>query len=70
MKDVRGLLLFGSPHRFTAPAHLPKLTYARALEMSDAGCDLVQRHALEAARDRGMPLVVRALEASEHTVLS
>lgn len=69
VKDVAGYFS-SDPHIDSRARHLPKLTYARALEMSDEGCDLVQRHALEAARDRGMPLVVRALEASEHTVLS
>ena len=69
VKDVAGYFS-SDPHIDSRARHLPKLTYARALEMSDEGCDLVQRHALEAARDRGMPLVVRALETSEHTVLS
>ena len=30
--------------------------------MADAGCDLVQRHALEAARDAALVLVVRSLD--------
>ena len=31
--------------------------------MADAGCDLVQRAALDAARDALLPLVVRSLSA-------
>ncbi|MCA1649755.1 MAG: hypothetical protein LC753_05550 [Acidobacteria bacterium] len=69
VKDVAGYFS-SDPHVDSRARHLPSLTFARALEMSDEGCDLVQRHALEAARDRGMPLVVRALQAPEHTVLS
>jgi hypothetical protein len=37
------------------------LTIARALDMAEAGCNLVQLAALEAARAASLPLVVRCL---------
>jgi hypothetical protein len=37
--------------------------------MARGGCDLVQRQALEAARDRGLPLVILAIESDTHTIV-
>ena len=37
--------------------------------MADEGCALVQRHALVAARDCGVPLVIRALRDTHGTVV-
>ncbi len=64
VKDVPGYFS-ADPHRDTAARHLPALTFAEALELADRGCDLVQRHAIEAAARAGLPLVVRSLEESE-----
>jgi aspartate kinase len=68
VKDVPGYFS-ADPHVDPAAAHLPHVEFDRALEMAAAGCDLVQRQALEAARDRGLPLVVRALDGDTRTVV-
>ncbi|HKW87974.1 MAG TPA: hypothetical protein VJN21_04380 [Candidatus Acidoferrales bacterium] len=60
IKDVPGYFS-ADPNRDARAAHLPRLTFAEALEMADEGCDLVQRRALEAAAEFGVPLVVRSL---------
>ena len=38
--------------------------------MADTGCQLVQRHALVAARDRALPLVIRALGSHDATLVT
>ena len=63
VKDVPGYFS-ADPRRDTAARHLPALTFAEALELADRGCDLVQRRAIEAAAQAGVPLVVRDLEGS------
>lgn len=68
VKDVPGYFT-ADPHVHADAEHLPRVDFDRALEMARAGCDLVQRHALEAARDRGVPIVVRALEGDTNTVV-
>ncbi|HEV2489216.1 MAG TPA: hypothetical protein VGT03_05375 [Candidatus Acidoferrales bacterium] len=60
VKDVPGYFT-ADPNRDARAAHLPRLTFAEALAMADEGCELVQRQALEAAVEFGMPLVVRSL---------
>ena len=69
VKDVPGYFT-GDPKRDPEARPLEHVSYARAIEMADAGCELVQRHALLAARDRGVPLVVRALGNQGATVVS
>ena len=58
------------PHRHADAEALPALDYARALAMADAGCELVQRHALEAAARHHLPLVVRAIDGDGATLIS
>jgi aspartokinase len=69
VKDVPGYFT-GDPKRDPDARPLEHVTYARAIEMADAGCELVQRHALLAARDRKVPLVVRALGNQGATIVS
>ena len=63
VKDVPGFFS-ADPNRNATARHLPLLTFAEALELADRGCDLVQRKAIEAAADIGLPLVVRSLNGS------
>ena len=53
LKDVPGYFT-ADPKRDPDARPIPSLAYARALEMADDGCELVQRHALEAAREHGV----------------
>jgi len=68
VKDVPGYFT-SDPNRDPRARPVPRLTYARAIEMADEGCALVQRHALIAARDCGVPLVIRALTETHGTVV-
>jgi len=61
IKDVPGYFT-ADPNREASAQPIEELTLERALDMADAGCDLVQRHALEAARDAALVLVVRSLD--------
>ena len=67
VKDVPGYFT-SDPKRDPSARPLPHVTYDRAIEMADDGCALVQRHALVAAREQQLPLVIRAM-ASENTTL-
>ena len=69
VKDVPGYFS-ADPHVDAAAAHLPNVDFEQALAMADAGCDLVQRQALEVARDRRLPLVVRAIDSETRTVVN
>jgi aspartate kinase len=69
VKDVPGYFS-ADPNVDASAAHLPSVGFDRALAMADAGCDLVQRQALEAARDRRLPLVVCAMHAETRTVVN
>jgi aspartate kinase len=66
VKDVAGYFS-ADPHTDSAARHLPHLTYDEALAMAAAGCGLVQRAALEAARAAGLQLAIRALRDSRST---
>jgi aspartate kinase len=61
IKDVTGYF-DGDPHSHTDAVHLPQLSYERALQMADSGCDLIQPQALEAARQARVRLVVRSMD--------
>lgn len=63
IKDVPGYFS-KDPQAHADAQHLPALTFEQALEMADAGCDLVQKEALEAARRLMIPLVVGGLGES------
>ena len=60
LKDVPGYFS-ADPKRDPAARPLEHLSYAAALEMADTGCGLVQRHALQAASDHAVPLVIAAI---------
>ncbi len=60
LKDVPGYFT-ADPKRDPEARPLPSLSYSHAIEMADDGCELVQRHALEAARAHGVPLVISAI---------
>lgn len=68
IKDVPGYFT-SDPKRDPDTRPVQSLSYARAIEMADAGCALVQRHALIAARDCALPLVIRALGGDGATVV-
>ena len=61
VKDVPGYYS-ADPRADPDATPLARLDYAQAIAMARAGCELVQLAALEAARDAGLTLVVRALE--------
>lgn len=69
VKDVPGYFS-SDPHVDPAAAHLPAVDFAQAIAMADAGCDLVQRRALEVARERRLPLVVGAMDTATRTVVN
>jgi aspartate kinase len=68
VKDVPGYFS-SDPNRDPDARHISDIPYSRALQMADEGCDLVQRQALVAARDRNLRVVVRAIDESRHTVI-
>jgi aspartate kinase len=61
IKDVPGYF-DRDPNRHADARHVPALRFEEALAMAEAGCDLVQRQAIEAALHFGLPLVVRSLD--------
>lgn len=69
VKDVPGYFS-ADPNVDASAAHLPSLDFAQALAMADRGCDLVQRQALEAARDRRLRLVVGAMHSRTRTIVN
>ena len=60
IKDVPGYFT-ADPDTTASAEYLSAISYDRAIEMAEGGCELVQTVALEAARDRALPLVVRGL---------
>ncbi|MGH9726733.1 MAG: aspartate kinase, partial [Candidatus Acidiferrales bacterium] len=60
IKDVPGYFT-SDPHRDLAAQPIPHLTFEDAMALAEAGCDLVQKKAIEAAARCGLPLVVRSL---------
>jgi aspartate kinase len=60
IKDVPGYFT-EDPNATPRAGHLPWVSYDTALEMAERGCELVQRVALEAARESGLELIVRGL---------
>jgi len=68
VKDVPGY--FGSdPNENKTARHIPSLSYKRALAMADAGCELVQRRAIEVARESNVPLLIRSISDLARTSL-
>lgn len=69
VKDVPGYFT-EDPKRHPRAQHLPTISYQEVLGMADAGCELVQRQALEAAAAAGLRLVIRSLKPRDpHTVV-
>ena len=62
VKDVPGYFT-ADPHKDAGARPIHDLTVDEALTMADAGCDLVQRAALAAARSAGLHLVIRSMDA-------
>jgi aspartokinase len=70
IKDVPGYFT-EDPDITPRAKHLSWISYETAIQMAQRGCELVQRVALEEARDRGLELVVRSLgDAVLGTVVS
>lgn len=67
IKDVDGYFT-ADPNVDARATLIPALDFDRALRLADDGCPLVQRQAIAAARDAGVPLVVRSL-SSEGSVI-
>lgn len=63
IKDVPGYFT-ADPHTRADARPIHELTIDEALGMADAGCDLVQRAALAAAANAGLPLVIRSMDAA------
>jgi len=61
IKDVPGYFS-ADPHSNPAALHLAHLTFEQALAFADAGCDLVQRKAIELASQANIQLVIRSLD--------
>ena len=57
LKDVAGYFT-ADPKEDPAARPIPWLSYSSAIRMASEGCDLVQRAAIEAARDHNIELVV------------
>ena len=60
IKDVPGYF-DRDPNCCADAEFLPVITAQRAIEMAKAGCDLVQREALETAARERLPIVIRSL---------
>jgi aspartate kinase len=70
IKDVPGYFT-EDPNVHPRAERLRWLSYEQALEMADAGCELVQQQAIETARTAGLRLVVRGLDdAAPGTIVS
>lgn len=69
IKDVPGYFT-DDPRHTPLARHLPALDYEAALALADQGCPLVQRQAIVAARDAGLPLVVGAFTDARFTAIS
>jgi aspartate kinase len=69
IKDVGGYFS-ADPKSAPLAARLESIGYEQAIEMAKGGCALIQRRALEAARDAGLPIVVGTLQGTVGTVVS
>jgi aspartate kinase len=63
IQDVEGYFT-DDPDSNPGANYLPWISYETAEEMAERGCELVQRVALEAARQRGLQIVVRKLDGA------
>jgi aspartate kinase len=68
VKDVPGYFT-SDPNRDPDAQPVDTLTYQEAISIADAGCELVQRRAIEAAQRSRMPIVVTAIGFERHTLI-
>ncbi len=68
VKDVDGYYT-ADPNHDPHARHLPQIGFGDVLAMADRGCGLLQRAAIERARERGITLVLRAIGSSRRTVV-
>ena len=68
VKDVDGYYS-ADPNADPSAEHLAAIAFERALSMADAGCGLVQRDALAAARRSAVPLVIRSIAGRRSTAV-
>jgi aspartate kinase len=61
VKDVPGYFE-DDPHENPRTLHLPSLSFDDAVQMADKGCELVERRALLAAAEAGLPLLIRSID--------
>lgn len=69
LKDVGGYFT-ADPHTCRDAEHVPAMDYGQAIGLAEAGCELVQTRALQAARDLGVRLVVRGFGDGRCTTVS
>jgi aspartate kinase len=69
VKDVPGYFS-EDPNVHAGARALDRVTFEQAIDMARNGCELVQRTALEAARDSRVTLFVRAMDTEQGTVVS
>jgi aspartate kinase len=68
VKDVDGY--YSADPRLDPHAHhLAQIDFPQSLAMAEAGCDVVQRTALETARTHRLPLTVRAIGSRRATLV-
>ena len=68
VKDVPGYFT-SDPNLDPDAQPIDTLTYDQALAFADAGCELVQRRAIEAAQRSRLPIVVTAIGFERHTLI-
>ena len=70
IKDVPGYFA-DDPNKNARVHHLPRLSFEEATRMAEQGCELVQLRALLAAKEVGLPLVIRSMdERARFTIIS
>ncbi len=69
LKDVPGYFT-ADPKLEPSARPIPVLDYERALQMSDAGCELVQHEALRAAREHDLALIITAIGGGPGTLIT
>jgi aspartate kinase len=66
LKDVAGYFT-ADPKEYPEARAIPWLSYSHAIQMACEGCDLVQRAAIEAARDHNIELVISSAQGQPST---
>lgn len=69
LKDVPGYFT-ADPKLDPGAVQVPVLSYDRAVQMADAGCELVQRKALIAGRDHELDLIISAIGGGPGTLIT